>query len=273
MTERRNPADRMVWIDTETTGLHHRRDLLLEIAVIVTGADLNELGVFQEVIHQPRDRVMQLMDRDVLRMHTNSGLIADLARTTAESRTPLVEQRVIEFLAEHGALNAVVAGNNVSGFDRRFLGEVMRDLNDHALHYRCVDVSTVKEIARGRAPEVFASAPAKVGRHRALDDIRESIAEYRHYCDNGLFTVGVVVPKPVDQYSFVEKWADGSGVYERVTFADLSEARRYLRDNADSVAEFNAEADEDGDRIVAGIEHRVIYAPGPWGPLPVGGES
>jgi len=177
----------MVWIDCEMTGLAPRHDLLLEIAVVVADGDLRELGVFQEVIHQDRARAVGMMDEFVLRMHSSSGLIADMAVTTPESCGPAVERSVIEFLAEHGALNAVAAGNNIS-FDRAFLDVWMSELNRDALHYRSLDVSTVKEIARHRAPEVLAAAPRKSARHRALDDIRESIAEYRHYCDNGLFT-------------------------------------------------------------------------------------
>lgn len=85
--------------------------------------------------------------------------------------------------------------------------------------------------------------------------------------------VRAAAPEPGEQFSYVEKWADGSGVYERITFGSASEAREWIRNRADGLAAFNAEADDEADRLVASVERRTTYSPGPWLPLPVGGES
>lgn len=179
--------DRIVWIDTETTGLYPRSDWMLEIAVVITDSALVEIAHFSEVLFQDVARSVARMDPFVVEMHSRSGLLADLACATVESQGSAVQQRVLEFFAEHGALNSVVAGSNIP-FDRSFLDVWMSSLNRDALHYRCIDVSTVKELARRFAPEVFAAAPTKSLEHRALADIRESIAELRHYVDAGLFS-------------------------------------------------------------------------------------
>lgn len=174
----------LVWIDGETTGLDPREDLLLEIAVVVTDAGLNELGSFEAVLHQDRNLAVRMMDPEVLRMHTRSGLIADLAVTTSETSIEAVERRLIDFVHLHDAAGVPAAGSSIA-FDRSFLEVVMPELNG-LLHYRSVDVSTVKEIGRRFAPEVVASAPVKGRLHRALPDVRESIAELRHYVGAGL---------------------------------------------------------------------------------------
>lgn len=177
----------IAWIDLETTGLDRDQDLVLEVAVVITDAELNEVASFSEVVHQDRALAVSMMDEVVLRMHTRSGLLADLAVTSSESGIVEIEQRLLEFVAEHDALGAPVAGSNI-GFDRGFLEIWMPTLNEHTLHYRSIDVSTVKELARRWAPEVYASAPPKSKRHRAFDDIRESIAELRHYRAAGMLT-------------------------------------------------------------------------------------
>lgn len=173
-----NP-DLIAWIDTETTGLDHVSDSLLEIAVVVTDNDLREVARFSSVIREERRRLVR-MDEVVHRMHTDSGLFAALAAAPASLTVGVVERHVIAFLEAHGATGAVVAGSNVS-FDRRFLDVWMPTLNREHLHYRSIDVSTVKELARRFAPAAFRTAPAKNLAHRALDDIRESIVELQHY--------------------------------------------------------------------------------------------
>ncbi len=178
----------LVWIDGETTGLDAHEDLLLEIAVVITDSELNELGSFEAVLHQDRNLAARMMDPEVLRMHTRSGLLADLAVTTSETSMELVERRLIEFIHAHDAAGAPAAGSNIS-FDRGFLAVAMPELNEQTLHYRSLDVSTVKEAARRFAPGVLASAPVKSKEHRALADVRESIAEFRHYVRAGLFRV------------------------------------------------------------------------------------
>lgn len=181
------PADRIAWIDAETTGLYARSDWMLEIAVVVTDSALNEVASFSEVLHVDLARTLDRMDEYVANMHAGSGLLGDLALATEESSGPAVQERIIEFLTRHGALGAVAAGSNIP-FDRGFLDVWMSDLNRNALHYRSIDVSTVKELARRFAPDVFATAPQKRLEHRALPDIRESITELRHYTNAGLLT-------------------------------------------------------------------------------------
>lgn len=180
-------AGPIAWIDIETTGLDRDQDLILEVAVVITDAELNELGYFSEVVHQDRALAVSMMDKAVLQMHTRSGLLADLAVSSSASSIVEIEQRLLEFVAEHRALGAPVAGSNI-GFDRGFLELGMPTLNDQALHYRSIDVSTVKELARRWAPHEYETAPRKRNTHRALPDIRESIAELRHYRDAGLLT-------------------------------------------------------------------------------------
>ncbi|WP_017791895.1 oligoribonuclease [Leucobacter salsicius] len=180
-------AGPIAWIDIETTGLDRDQDLILEVAAVITDAELNEVAHFSEVVHQDRALAVSMMDKAVLQMHTRSGLIADLAVTSSASSIVEIEQRLLEFVAEHRALDAPVAGSNVS-FDRGFLELWMPTLNDQALHYRSIDVSTVKELARRWAPHVLETAPPKDMKHRALADIRESIAELRHYRAAGLLT-------------------------------------------------------------------------------------
>lgn len=177
-----NP-DCIVWIDAETTGLDAASDRLLEIAVVVTDNDLRDVAHFSSVIRQD-DGGLVPMDEVVHRMHTDSGLFAALAATPASLTVSEVERRVIAFLEAHGATGAVVAGSNVS-FDRRFLDVWMPTLNQKHLHYRSIDVSTVKELARRFDPNTFGVAPVKKLAHRALDDIRESIEELQHYVDFG----------------------------------------------------------------------------------------
>lgn len=186
-----NP-DLIVWIDTETTGLDHQSDWLLEIAVVVTDNDLREIAHFTELLHRGMD-VRLLMDEVAHRMHTDSGLLAALADGKGYETVRSVERRLIAFLEEHGATGAVVAGSNVS-FDRRFLDVWMPQLNREHLHYRSIDVSTVKELARRFDPNTFGIAPAKRLAHRALDDIRESIEELQHYVDYGF--INAVEPDP-----------------------------------------------------------------------------
>lgn len=193
--------DRIVWIDTETTGLYPRSDWMLEIAVIVTDSALNEVASFSEVLHVDLARTLDRMDEYVANMHAGSGLLGELALATEESSGPAVQERIIEFLNRHGAVGAVAAGSNIP-FDRGFLDVWMSDLNRNALHYRSIDVSTVKELARRFAPDVFATAPQKRLEHRALADIRESIAELRHYVDAGFISTPPPAPCTAETHSW-----------------------------------------------------------------------
>lgn len=180
--------DRLAWIDTETTDLLPARPWLLELAIVVTdrSPELRVLGEFERVLFQPRARAVALMPTVVREMHMRSGLIDDLAVASPKLDDLIsVEEAAVDFLIEHDALGAPAAGSNVAGFDRQVLELHMPDLNRNGLHYRNVDVSAVKELARGLAPSVLASAPVKREAHRALADVHESIEELRHYIRAG----------------------------------------------------------------------------------------
>ena len=174
----RTVSDRIVWIDCEMTGLSLEHDALIEVAVIVTDFDLEALDEgIQVVIKPPREALRQMNDF-VRQMHTDSGLLAvlDDGLTMDEAQT-----LVLEYVKRHAPeAGKFPLGGNTVGTDRAFLARDMPDLEGH-LHYRNVDVSTIKELARRWYPRVYFNAPAKHGGHRALGDIRDSIAELRYY--------------------------------------------------------------------------------------------
>jgi oligoribonuclease len=180
-------ADRIVWIDCEMTGLDLVADALVEVAVLVTDSELTVLGDGVDVVIAPPQRALEQM-RDVVReMHTSSGLLDELAGgTTLADAQERVLRYVREWVPEPG--RAPLAGNSV-GTDRGFLARDMPEL-DAWLHYRIVDVSSVKELARRWFPKAYFAAPEKNGGHRALADIRDSIAELRYYRE------AVFVPPP-----------------------------------------------------------------------------
>ena len=182
-----NGNDRLVWIDCEMTGLYPDRDELVEIACIVTDAELNELDEGISLVIKPSDEPLAAMDEVVVRMHTESGLIEEIPHGI-----PLAdaEAQVLGYVQGHvpEARKAPLAGSSVY-VDRGFLSRYMPDLDAH-LHYRLVDVSSIKELVRRWYPRVYFATPEKNGNHRALGDIRESIAELRYYRD------AVFVPHP-----------------------------------------------------------------------------
>ncbi|MGW8379926.1 oligoribonuclease [Streptomyces sp. ODS28] len=179
--------DRMVWIDCEMTGLSLSDDALIEVAALVTDSELNVLGEGVDIVIRPPDGALDAMPEVVREMHTASGLLEELdgGTTLAEA-----ERRVLEYIREHVAEpgRAPLCGNSV-GTDRGFLARDMPALEKH-LHYRIVDVSSVKELARRWYPRAYYNSPEKNGNHRALADIRESIAELRYYRE------AVFVPEP-----------------------------------------------------------------------------
>jgi oligoribonuclease len=181
--------DRLVWIDCEMTGLSLEADALVEVAALVTDFDLNVLGEGVDVIIKPPAEALEQMDDFVRTMHTKSGLLEELADgvTLAEA-----EQQVLDYVRSQCAPDSrpPLAGNTV-GTDRAFLARDMRDLESF-LHYRIVDVSSIKELSRRWYPRAYFQAPAKRGNHRALADIQESIEELRYYRD----TVFVTAPGP-----------------------------------------------------------------------------
>ena len=186
-------SDRLVWIDCEMTGLDLEKDALIEVAVLVTDAELNVLGEGVDVvIAPPAAELPALLDGmvEVVReMHTSSGLLAELADGVPMAEA---ERRVLEYVREHvpDSGRAQLAGNTV-GTDRGFLARDMPTLEAH-LHYRIVDVSSIKELARRWYPRAYFNAPKKTGNHRALGDIRDSIAELRYYRE----TIFVPAPGP-----------------------------------------------------------------------------
>ncbi len=170
--------DRIVWIDCEMTGLDLHSDALIEVAVLVTDSQLNVLGDGLDVVIQPPGHTVDNMVDVVRTMHTASGLLDELPSgvTLAEA-----EQAVLGYIRRWvpEPHKAPLAGNSV-GTDRSFLARDMPELEDH-LHYRIVDVSSIKELARRWYPRVYFASPSKHGGHRALADIRESIEELKYY--------------------------------------------------------------------------------------------
>jgi oligoribonuclease len=167
----------LVWIDMEMSGLVPDRDRILEVAMVVTDAELNtvaEAPVY--VIHQP-DEVLDAMDSWNKSTHARSGLVDKVRASTFTEAE--VEARLVDFLKPLvGERLAPLCGNTVHQ-DRRFMARYM-PLFDAYLHYRIIDVSTLKELAKRWHPEVLAGV-AKEGRHEALADVHESIEELRHY--------------------------------------------------------------------------------------------
>jgi oligoribonuclease len=178
---------RLVWIDCEMTGLDLSSDALVEIAVVVTDSELNVLGDGVDIVIKPPDAAVEGMDKVVVDMHTSSGLLDELpSGTTLEDAQAQVLAYVREFVPE--PRKAPLAGSSVYT-DRGFIARDLPDL-DAYLHYRLVDVSTIKELSRRWFPRAYFAAPAKHGGHRALADILESIEELRYYRE------AVFVPEP-----------------------------------------------------------------------------
>ncbi|MFN8045882.1 MAG: oligoribonuclease [Dermatophilaceae bacterium] len=171
-------TDRIVWIDCEMTGLSLSDDALIEVAALVTDFELNQLGDGVDIVIRPSDAALAQMGDFVREMHTGSGLLDALADgTTLKDAQAQVMAYVTEFVPE--SRKAPLGGNTVAT-DRGFLARDMPELEAH-LHYRIIDVSSIKELSRRWYPRAFFAAPAKNGGHRALADIRESIAELRYY--------------------------------------------------------------------------------------------
>jgi oligoribonuclease len=169
---------RMVWIDCEMTGLDLVRDALVEIAVVVTDSDLNVLGDGVDIVIKPPAESLVDMNQVVIDMHTSSGLLDELPNGTTLAEA---QERVLAYVTEHvpEPRKAPLAGSSVYT-DRGFLSRDMPELDAH-LHYRLVDVSTLKELARRWYPRAYYNAPEKHGGHRALADILDSIEELKYY--------------------------------------------------------------------------------------------
>ncbi|MGZ4453245.1 MAG: oligoribonuclease [Nocardioides sp.] len=194
--------DRLVWIDCEMTGLDLGADALIEVAALVTDFELNVLGEGVDVVVRPPQAALDQMDDFVRNMHTVSGLLDELeSGTTMED----AEQQVLAYIKEHcpDGSRPPLAGNTVAT-DRSFLARDMPTLESF-LHYRIVDVSSIKELARRWYPRAYFNAPAKNGNHRALADIQESIEELRYYRS------AVFVPQPGPDSETAKALADEHG--------------------------------------------------------------
>ncbi|MCI6583637.1 MAG: oligoribonuclease [Mobiluncus porci] len=171
-------TDPLVWVDCEMTGLDLEKDELIEIAVIVTDFDLQPLDSGIDLLIKPSESALNHMGEFVREMHTKSGLLAELdSGLSIEEASQQVLDYVKRFVPEAG--KAPLAGNSV-GTDKTFLQKQMPDLVGW-LHYRIVDVSSIKELASRWFPRVYGMAPEKFGNHRALGDIQDSINELRYY--------------------------------------------------------------------------------------------
>ncbi|HEY3976347.1 MAG TPA: oligoribonuclease [Streptosporangiaceae bacterium] len=191
-------TDRLVWIDCEMTGLDLARDALVEIACVVTDGQLNVVDGGIDVIIKPPAEALDHMPEVVREMHTSSGLLTELPSgvTLAEA-----QDAVLEYVRQHVAepRKVPLCGNSIAT-DRSFLARDMPELDDF-LHYRMVDVSSIKELARRWYPRAYFASPPKHGGHRALADILESIRELRYYRE------AVFVPQPGPDTAAVRKIA------------------------------------------------------------------
>ncbi len=181
-------ADRMVWIDCEMTGLELQGDLLIEVAALVTDSELNVLGEGVDVVIGATAEQLERMPDVVREMHASSGLTDEVLASAVTLQQ--AQEQVLAYVREHVPERgkAPLCGNSIAT-DRGFLTRDMPELDDW-LHYRMVDVSSVKELARRWYPRAYFNAPKKGGGHRALADILESVQELRYY------RAAVFVPQP-----------------------------------------------------------------------------
>lgn len=180
-------TDRLVWIDCEMTGLDLATDELVEVAVVITDFDLTPIAPGLAVVIKPDRSAWENMGDFVRGMHTASGLIDEVPNGVSLADA---EFAILEYILKYvpTAQQAPIAGNSI-GTDRAFLAKFMPRVDVH-LHYRSIDVSSIKELARRWFPRVYFNAPAKNGGHRALADILESIRELQYY------RLAVFVPEP-----------------------------------------------------------------------------
>jgi oligoribonuclease len=179
--------DRLVWIDCEMTGLDIERDALIEIACLITDAELKLLDDGIDLVIKPPAEALETMPDVVREMHTTSGLLDELAGGIALAEA---QELVLGYVRRHVTepRRAPLCGNSIAT-DRWFIARDMPELDSY-LHYRMVDVSSIKELSRRWYPRAYFASPAKHGGHRALSDIKESVQELRYYRE------AVFVPQP-----------------------------------------------------------------------------
>lgn len=171
--------DRLVWIDLEMTGLEPDRHTIVEIACLVSNAQLELLDEGIDLVVHADAAKLGEMDDFVRKMHTKSGLLPQIESSEVSLAT--AGARVLDYIKARvpREQTSPLCGNSI-GVDRRFLARYLPELDEY-LHYRSIDVSSLKELCRRWYPDVYRKRPAKVEAHRALDDIRESVAELRYY--------------------------------------------------------------------------------------------
>ncbi len=172
----------LAWMDLEMTGLDATKCVIVEAATIITDDDLNIIAEGPDIVIKRSEEELATMGDFVRNMHTTSGLLEQIRQSSTTDDD--ARQQTLAFLQEHikEARTVPMCGNSI-GTDRRFLAAYWPEIEEF-LHYRSIDVSTVKELARRWYPDVLTSAPDKDTTHRALDDIRESIEELRYYRAN-----------------------------------------------------------------------------------------
>ena len=166
-------------MDLEMTGLDPRRDVIVEVATLVTDDELEVLEEGPDLVIGVGQEALEGMDEVVRLMHERSGLLRAIA--SSEVTLAQASEQTLAFIRKlvPEPRKVPLCGNSI-GTDRRFLAAYMPEVEEY-LHYRCVDVSTIKELARRWYPEAFAAAPRKAGAHRALDDIKESVEELKYW--------------------------------------------------------------------------------------------
>ena len=186
-------SDVLVWMDLEMTGLDHEKEVIVEIATIVTDDELNIVAEGPDLVVQAPDAVLAAMDPFVVDMHTRSGLLDAIRASTVTLDE--AGRLTLDFIRSHvpEPRSVPLCGNSI-GTDRRFLNNYLPDIENY-LHYRSVDVSSIKELAKRWYPGLDTARPDKGGTHRALDDVRQSIDELRFYRDR-LFVPGTTPPLP-----------------------------------------------------------------------------
>jgi oligoribonuclease len=255
-------TDRLVWIDCEMTGLDLARDALVEIACVVTDGELKPVDEGVDLVIKPPAEALDSMPEVVRDMHTASGLLAELAAgiTLAEA-----QDQVVAYVRAHvpESRKAPLCGNSIAT-DRMFIARDMPVL-DAFLHYRMVDVSSIKELARRWYPRAYFASPEKRGGHRALADIRESIQELRYYRE------AVFVPPPGPDTSTAREIAARHRGQDGAVTADAG-----AQGTADAGAQGTADAGAPGTASAGAPGPAGAGAPGPAGasrPGPVGSGS